>query len=270
MFLKTDFNIPIVLSLRGAHINYSPIVSPELAESYRKFFPKVDAFHAVSKAIGSEAVKYKADPKKIKFIYSIVPKIFFNSYRPYKKNNLNKTMQLLSIGRPHWIKGYIYALDSIAILKKQGFSVAYSIVGINEPDEELLYKIESLNLTHDVKLIKSKNQIELIALMHNSDALLLSSLKEGIANVVLEAMAVGLPVISTDCGGMNEVIISNKTGFLVPIRNAEAMAKAILDLSTMQEAQLSEMTVAAHNLIKSQFNEHNLNTFLELYTEVAK
>jgi len=60
------------LSLRGAHINYSPLNDESLAESYRKYFPKLDGFHAVSKAISIEAQKYGAAPEKIKVIYSSV------------------------------------------------------------------------------------------------------------------------------------------------------------------------------------------------------
>ncbi|MBT8270547.1 MAG: hypothetical protein KJO25_00745, partial [Bacteroidia bacterium] len=50
-FLKRDFKVRIILSLRGAHINYSPIVDPKLAETYGRLFPKLDGFHAVSEAI---------------------------------------------------------------------------------------------------------------------------------------------------------------------------------------------------------------------------
>ena len=52
-------------------------------------------------------------------------------------------------------------------------------------------------------------------LIKNADILLLSSVEEGIANVVLEAMALGTLVVSTECGGMNEVIKNNENGFLV-------------------------------------------------------
>ena len=62
--------IKLVLSLRGAHINYSPIADLKLADMYRKNFPKVDAFHAVSKAIALEAQKYGAQKSNISVVYS--------------------------------------------------------------------------------------------------------------------------------------------------------------------------------------------------------
>jgi hypothetical protein len=51
-----DFGIKLIVSLRGAHINYSPIANPKLAVVYKNLFPKVDGFHAVSDAIAKESI----------------------------------------------------------------------------------------------------------------------------------------------------------------------------------------------------------------------
>ena len=58
----------LVLSLRGAHINYSPIVDPNLAKTYREMFPHVTKFHAVCEAIKVETTKYVLSKKDIKVI----------------------------------------------------------------------------------------------------------------------------------------------------------------------------------------------------------
>lgn len=269
MILKTVFNIPIVLSLRGSHINYSPIVSKKLAASYRKNFPQVDAFHAVSKAIAVEAEKYGAPTDKIQVIYSMVPKLFFDAYQPLKPKTKNN-VKILSVGRSHWVKGYTYAIQAIAALKNQGHNVQYQIVGIDKPDEELLFLIAELGLEKNVSLKSKMPQTELIALMQTQDIMLLSSLEEGIANVVLEAMAIGLPVVSTDCGGMSEVVIHGETGFLVPVRDVNAMAQAIIDLKNMPHHKLQAQTEKAHSLIKEKFNtEKNVEQFLKFYLSVC-
>jgi glycosyltransferase involved in cell wall biosynthesis len=70
---------------------------------------------------------------------------------------------------------------------------------------------------------------ELLAL---SDLLILPSLWEGLPNVVLEAMAAGLPVVATAVGGTPELVIDGKTGLLVPPRDPAALAQAILALLT--------------------------------------
>ncbi|MEO8773215.1 MAG: glycosyltransferase family 4 protein [Gelidibacter sp.] len=268
MVLKTVFNIPIVLSLRGSQINYSPIISKELAISYSKNFPKVDAFHAVSKAIGLEAEKYGASTEKIKVIYSILPKLFLDAYQPLQSKT-GSTINILSVGRPHWIKGYTYAIESMAELKNRGYSVQYQIIGIDKPDEELLFLIAEFGLSQNVVLQPKMSQTKLMALMQTQDIMLLSSLEEGIANVVLESMAIGLPVISTNCGGMSEVVIPGKTGLLVPVRDGKAIAQAVIDMRNMPLQELQNQSNNAHELIKSKFNMHeNVSQFLELYRSV--
>ena len=267
-FLKTKFNIKIVLSLRGAHINYSPIVNSQLAKQYKDLFPKIDGFHAVSKAIAKESENYGANLEKVKVIYSIVPDIFFNAYN-ISKTNTDKKLKIVTVGRPHWIKGYRYALEAMQMLKEKNIEFSFDIIGIDKIQEELLYQIHQTNLQNDVQLLSKVKQTELIDRLKNYDVFLLSSLKEGIANVVLEAMAMGLPVISTDCGGMNEVIIDKKTGFLIPIRNKDAIVKSLIDFSKLSDKEKNEIKEKAHLKVKNQFNIHEITEkFCELYSSV--
>jgi len=205
----TQFNIKLVLSLRGAHINYSPIADLALAKNYRENFPRVDRFHAVSKAIAKEAIKYGADTKKIKVVYSGLD---LKDKQEIKYPN-HENYHIISIGRAHWVKGYKYALDACKLLKDKGVKFKYTIVGIDS-GVEYLYHIKDLGL-------------------------LMPSVQEGIANVVLEAMALQTMVLSTDCGGMNEVISHGENGFLIPTRNPEAIANTITKIMTLSdEAQL--------------------------------
>ena len=105
--------------------------------------------------------------------------------------------------------------------------------------------------------------------MATSNLLLLPSLNEGIANVVLEAMAMSLPVISSDCGGMSEVVKHRETGWLVPIRNPKAIADAVIDYSQTSNKELSNIVKNANELIKSEFNtKENIAQFINLYKSV--
>ncbi|WP_223033961.1 glycosyltransferase family 4 protein [Hanstruepera marina] len=267
-FLKTKFNIPVIVSLRGAHINYTPIVEGHIAQLYKKYFPVVDGFHAVSVAIALEAQKYNAEPSKINLIHSPVPRKTFKLFSNIKKNN--GPIKILSIGRFHWKKGYKYALDACSILKEKGIQFEYTIISSNKVSEEILFQMYQLDLVNQVKIVKGKTQNELFQVMKTYDVLLLPSLEEGIANVVLEAMALGLPVISTDCGGMTEVVKLNESGWLVPVRNPNAMAQAILDFQETPENVVNSITQQAHDLVKKEFNKENcIEKFLTLYTSVA-
>ena len=93
--LKCKFAV----SLRGAHINYSPLTDRSLESAYKKYFPEIDAFHAVSEAISAEAVKYGADKKRISVIHSSVKdELLIMNPEPHVKGN---EIELISVGR--WV-----------------------------------------------------------------------------------------------------------------------------------------------------------------------
>ncbi|MCX8148581.1 glycosyltransferase family 4 protein [Thermaurantimonas aggregans] len=98
-----EFGVKVVLSLRGAHINYSPLTVPGLADSYRINFLKIDAFHAVSQAILNEGLKYGINPSKAKVIYSGLNLSEIPFFEKTFEND--KTIKILSVGKSHWKKG---------------------------------------------------------------------------------------------------------------------------------------------------------------------
>jgi colanic acid/amylovoran biosynthesis glycosyltransferase len=255
LYLKKHFGVKLIVSLRGAHINYSPLSQPELRESYRRSFPRVDAFHAVSHAIAKEAQKYGADSNKIKVIYSGLHPLITKNQRIKIRNAVNgDVLKLLVVGRFHWKKGYVDMLEALHILQSRGVLVNLTLIASGKMPEEELYLIHEFKLQDLVVHIKGLPFIEVQQAMHDHDALILPSLEEGIANVALEAMQMGLPVISTDCGGMGEAIRHGENGFLVPVRNPTAIADAVESLMLMTDVEYNEMIKNARYTIDEKFN----------------
>lgn len=256
------------LSLRGAHINYSPINDESLAESYRKYFPQIDGFHAVSNSIAAEAQKYGAAPEKIEVIYSSVKDDLFRSKTELKKNKSSVT-KLISIGRYHWKKGYPYAFDAMKILIKKGFNFQYTIIAQGEVPEEILFILSDIELKSVVVLKSGMEHKELMDELGNSDILLLPSVEEGIANVVLEAMAIGVPVISTDCGGMSEAVTDNVNGMIVNVRDPEMLAEKIIEYSDLSDFKKDHMIVKAKETISEKFTDQKQKEgFIKFYNSV--
>ena len=268
LFLKEEFDVKMVLSLRGSHINYSPIANPDLATNYHNFFPKIDAFHAVSNVIGTKAQIYGADATKITTIHSLLPKSMFSLFRQPKERK-NQPLKIISVGRHHWVKGYSTALDACKLLKERQIPFQYTIVAGGVIPEELIFKRHQLDLKEEVLFMDELPQNKVFEMMQQSDALLLPSLEEGIANVVLEAMAIGTSVISTDCGGMNEIVISNKNGWTVPILNTEAFALALIDFKNTPFQMRTKIILSAHEFIKSEFDINEVTKdFNNLYRDL--
>ncbi len=257
MWVK-DFGIKLVLSLRGAHINYSPIANPELAEMYRFNFPQIDAFHAVSQAIGQEAENYAANKEKIQVIYSGISK---TSLIPFKKKIVSKKddLYILSVGRQHWIKGYSYALQAVRKLLDKKVKVNYTIIG-GANSEELLYLINELGINNEIILTPKMDYENVLYHMQKADVLLIPSVCEGLANVAVEAMALGLPVVSSNAGGMPELVIHNKTGLLYENRNIVDMVDKLLYFNTMTEKEITSMATNAFQKVSEQHNWENFKS----------
>lgn len=260
-----EFGIQFVLSLRGTHISISPIADDALSEKYKNNFHKVDGFHAVSKAILEQAKSFEPTLKNATVIYSglDLEKII---YRP--KKSINSELKVLSIGRSHWLKGYSYALDALFNLKEDNFSFHYKIIGINN-DEEILFQRNQLNLEEQVTFQKSVSFQKIVEEIYEADIVLLPSLEEGIANVVLEAMALGTLVISSDCGGMTEIINHTENGFVVPIRNSNAIAETIQKVNTLSLEKYNAITLKARESIEKQHGKHKMiSDFESFYDKV--
>ena len=111
---------------------------------------------------------------------------------------------------------------------------------------------------------------EVLKKISECDLFLLPSLEEGISNAVLEAMALGIPVISTDCGGMGEVIRNSENGFLVPVRDSESMAKAIQNFIDLDEMEKNNMIFnARETIIHNHLLSYQVDQFKSFYSKIV-
>jgi len=262
---------PIVLSLRGTHINVSPISDEGFSLSYKKYFPRINGFHAVSQAIAEEAEKYGADINKITVINPAVDEKLLN-YKADKVNNLDsEILHIISVGRCHWIKGYTFVLDAMSILRKEKVDFNYTIIAGGRDQENILYQIHDLGLNECVSFINDElSHDEVLKKVSECDLFLLPSLEEGISNAVIEAMALGLPVISTDCGGMGEIIKNGENGFLVPVRDSESMAKAIQNFIDLDEMEKNNMIFnARETIIHNHLLSYQVDQFKSFYSKIV-
>jgi len=261
-------NYKFILSQRGYHINIRPFINETNFKYLEEWYPKIDGFHSVSNAIKLVSENIYTAPNKIDHVvYSgfDLPSIPYN--KDYRKSD--SRIEILSVGRDNWIKGYTYAIEAMLILLSKGVDFHYTIVGIGKDSEELIYLINEYALTANVTLLKSIPQEDVYKQMRNSHIVLLPSLSEGVANVCIEAMAIGTPVISADCGGMAELISGNNSGFLVPTRSALAIAEKVMDYTKLTNSELTRLRENARAIVEQQHNAGKMvNDMKFLYTSV--
>ena len=213
----------------------------------------------------------RCDINDITIINPAVEEKLINYKADQTKNLDSNTLHIISVGRCHWIKGYTFALDAMAILKKEKIDFHYTIIAGGRDQENILYQIHDLDLSECVTFINELPHEEAINKMSDSDIFLLPSVGEGISNAVLEAMALGLFVISTDCGGMREIIRNSENGFIVPVRDPNSMAGAIQNFIHLDEKNKTKIIQkAGETIIQNHLLSHQVDRFKSLYRNILR
>jgi colanic acid/amylovoran biosynthesis glycosyltransferase len=149
-----------------------------------------------------------------------------------KKDDVEKTssigFSIVSTGRLHYLKGYVYSIDAISDLIADGHDLYYHIIGDGPDLEALKFLIAERGLTDRIILHGRLNSIEVKKILLSSNIFLLPSLSEGMSNAALEAMCLELPVITTNAGGMSELVQDGINGLVVQRRSSSEIQSAIL------------------------------------------
>jgi colanic acid/amylovoran biosynthesis glycosyltransferase len=151
---------------------------------------------------------------------------------------------ILSVGRLVEKKGFADLIAACAALRDQGRPLNCIIVGDGPLHGELQTLISSLNLQDRVELVGPRPQEDLVKIMHKSTIFALPCIvtetgdRDGLPTVLLEALAAGLPCISTDVAGVPEIITDQTTGLLVPPGRPAALANAMARLLSEPDARV--------------------------------
>jgi glycosyltransferase involved in cell wall biosynthesis len=150
-----------------------------------------------------------------------------------------------------------------------GVRARLSIVGSGNEEQRIRFTTHDLGLEPHVTMHGALRPGGVRALLDDADLFVHSSLGEGISNGVLEAMASGLPVVTTDCGGMREAVTDGREGFVVPVRDVAAMSAALAALAG--DAGLRQrMGHAARATVERDFAlEQQVASFASLYQELT-
>ncbi|EEX49806.1 glycosyl transferase, family 1 protein [Pasteurella multocida] len=177
-------------------------------------------------------------------------------YQPFTQNNRH----ILSVGRLVAKKGFSVLLDALAILKQREVSMHCTLVGDGGLRGQLLEQIERLNIQDVVDMVGPMPQPEIIKFMKSANMMIAPSVisedgdRDGLPTVLLESMALGTPVISTQVAGIPELVQDGVTGLCVPPNDPEALADAIERL--LDDPELCKtLSLNSRALIESEYDE---------------
>ncbi len=240
---KNEF--PIIISARNDHkIEFPNKVYMTLM---KWLYPKTDGF-----IFQTTDQKDYFDSIGIKKEYAVIPNPINDDFiiEPYSGKR-EKT--IVSVGRLTNQKNQKLLIDSFNEIHQKYQDYKLIIYGEGKLRDELNSQINTLNLNDMVILAGNVDNIK--GQIYKSSIFILSSDYEGMPNALMEAMALGIPSISTDCpcGGPRTLIRNKENGILVEVNNQEQMAKAI-DLVLSDEKLAKKLSINAHNDICNNYN----------------
>jgi len=138
---------------------------------------------------------------------------------------------LLAVGRFEAAKDHANMLAALRLVVDERPDALLVLIGQGRLESETRELSAALDLSHQVRFLGPRDDVP--SVMNAADIYLMSSAWEGLPLVLLEAAAVGLPIVATDVGGNAEVVVHEQSGLLVPPRDPRALAEAMLRMLSL-------------------------------------
>lgn len=267
---KEETNLPLVTSIRGrdATLANQPI---GYLDNMKMLFDRGERFFPVCQYLADRLIAWGCPSEKIRVLYGGVDLNEFKYRAPHKGDSQN----ILSIGRLVEKKGHHILMQAFQKIRGKFPNATLTIIGRGELEEYLISLANQLNLGDSFRLLNHLPKDQVREQMTNADIFCAASLEaadgdvEGIPNTLKEAMAIGVPVISTNHAGIPELITNKKEGVLVQENNVDELADALEFMLTNREIW-ETYTVEARQKVEQNFNlAQQLQQQAEFYDELV-
>ena len=196
------------------------------------------------------AQHFGVDPHTIEVIHCGVDS---DRIKPLVRADKELSPRIITVARLSAEKGLENLIRACSILRAKGIRFHCDIVGDGHQRDLLRSLIHKLNLQDELTMLGGRTNDTVLQLMQKADLMVLPSRSEGISVSVMEAMACGIPVLTTDITGIRELIEDGVTGFIVPPENAQALANKLILLLQKQKMRM-QVVPAARNKIVTDFD----------------
>jgi glycosyltransferase involved in cell wall biosynthesis len=269
--LKRVYGLPYIISLRGADVPSDEV--KRFAKQYKVLRPLIrwlwhdsDALVAVSNGLRSYAKEMVPDLP----IQAISNAIDLSTFTPSVQRETNGLIRLLYVGRFNVFKNVETLVEAVARLYRMNVGeFELKLVGEGEQRRVLERLVSELGLTRQVRFAGWVPRDQIVDQYRRADIFVTATTWEGMPNTVLEAMACGLPIIGTRASGLQELVRDGINGYLVPMKNADALAEAIA-LLIDDDYERRRMGRQSRKLAEREFAwEYIAEQYLEIYQRVT-
>ncbi|RSC60270.1 colanic acid biosynthesis glycosyltransferase WcaL [Citrobacter amalonaticus] len=251
----------IATIFHGIDISSREVLNHYTAE-YQQLFRRGDLMLPISDLWAGRLKSMGCPPEKIAVSRMGVDMTRF-THRPVKAPGT--PLEIISVARLTEKKGLHVAIEACRQLKEQGVAFRYRILGMGPWERRLRTLIEQYQLDDVIEMPGFKPSHEVKTMLDNADVFLLPSITgtdgdmEGIPVALMEAMAVGIPVVSTVHSGIPELVDAGESGWLVPENDAHALAQQLALFSQLDHQTLEPIIQRAREKVEHDFNQQVIN-----------
>lgn len=220
--LKKKYHIPIVAMEHWSQMAYPKIPNNTILTA-KYVYSSIDQLITVSSALKNNIFQ------QIGCDSIVIPNMVGKEFH-YLPSNLKKkeSIQLITTGRLIPEKHFDMLIQAIANISTPKLQLY--IIGNGSEKQKLQKLVEKLQVKDQIQLLGHKSKQEIVTLLQQSDIFVLPSQSETFGVAYIEALACGLPIIATDCGGPRD-IVTQKNGLLIPVNDQQALEQAIVQMS---------------------------------------
>ncbi|WP_262510259.1 glycosyltransferase family 4 protein [Sediminitomix flava] len=253
-----NINIPVILTRRVLF----PVKGKLSLFKYNH--PSIKKIICISSAVQKEMQKTLKVDKTI-----IIPSsIDTHKFETTEKKDFNLIENKTKIGYVAALteeKDHNTFIETANLILQNRDDVHFYIVGSGKLEKEIQTKIAELNLTEHISLTGFIKEID--AFIPQLDLLLFTSLSEGLGSTILDFFLCKKPVVSTKCGGNEDIVFHRKTGMLAEKKDSKSLAKYVEEVLN-NESLKEEIIENAYKLVKQKYSLNNISKeTLKVYTD---
>lgn len=253
VYAKKKYNSGVVMSLHG---------SDALRISKEKMYAKLLQFPDAVVTVGDDmiglldCIKLK---RPIEYIGNGVDITEFRNLHHHREN------QFVHVANLRWQKGQEYLIDGFALFLKKYPDYKLVVIGEGPEQNTLQSKCDALGISDRVEFKGTQGREAIVQELNRSKAFVLTSVSEGFPKVIIEAMATGTPVISSDAGNIKKVV--GNVGIIFPMKDNQEVCKAMEDIVTY--GNWKELSRMSEEIGREYSWEKVVDKLERIYLEVA-
>jgi colanic acid/amylovoran biosynthesis glycosyltransferase len=253
---KEETSLPLVTSIRGrdATLANQPV---GYLDGMKMLFEQGELFLPVCQYLAHRINLWGCPAEKIRVLYGGVDLNLF----PYKGPNLQGSQNIVSIGRLVEKKGHHILMQAFEKIQSKFPNATLTIIGGGELEGYIKSLASQLNLGSSFRLLNRVPKSQIPELMGQADIFCAPSITasngdvEGIPNTIKEAMATGIPVLTTNHAGIPEIITNNQDGVLVRENDVDHLAQA-LEFMLLNRQLWEGYTLSARQNVEQNFDQN--------------